>query len=59
MMPRATGETRTDLTLDRVADIIWATNGPELYVLLVEQRRWPSAELEAWLADAWARLLLK
>ncbi len=54
----ATGEVRADLSLDRVADILWATNGPELYTLLLEQRGWPSAELETWLADAWERLLL-
>jgi len=54
----ATGEVRADLTLDRVADIIWATNGPEIYTLLLEQRGWPSTELETWLADSWARLLL-
>jgi len=53
-----TGELRADLTIDRVADVIWAMNGPELYTLLVTQRGWSTAELEAWLADAWVRLLL-
>lgn len=53
-----TGGLRAGLTLDRVADVIWAMNGPELYTLLVSQRGWPAGELEAWLADAWARLLL-
>jgi AcrR family transcriptional regulator len=53
-----TGELRAGLTLDRVADVIWAMNGPELYTLLVTQRGWSANELEAWLADAWARLLL-
>ncbi|CAN5144935.1 TetR/AcrR family transcriptional regulator [soil metagenome] len=53
-----TGEVREELGLDRVADVIWATNGPELYTLLVDQRGWSPSDLESWLADAWARLLL-
>lgn len=53
-----TGEVRADLAADRVADVIWATNGPELYSLLVLQRGWSPSELVSWLADAWARLLL-
>lgn len=53
-----TGEVREDLAADRVADVIWATNGPELYSLLVLQRGWSPAELVSWLADAWVRLLL-
>ncbi len=55
----ATGDVRAGLSADRVADVIWATNGPELYTLLVDQRGWPPAELAAWLADAWVRLLLR
>lgn len=52
------GGLRDGLTVDRVADVIWAMNGPELYTLLVSQRGWSAGDLEAWLADAWARLLL-
>lgn len=52
------GGLRAGLTLDRVADVIWAMAGPELYTLLVRERGWSTRELEAWLADAWARLLL-
>jgi AcrR family transcriptional regulator len=52
------GGLRDGLTVDRIADVIWAMNGPELYTLLVSERGWSAAELEAWLADAWARLLL-
>lgn len=55
---RATGETRAGLTRDEIADVIWATNAPEFYVLLVEHRGWTPARYERWLADAWARLLL-
>lgn len=55
---RATGETRTGLTRNEIADVIWATNAPEFYVLLVEQRGWTPARYERWLAKAWASLFL-
>jgi AcrR family transcriptional regulator len=53
-----TGELRTGLSADRVADVLWATNSPELFTLFVDQRGWSVTEYEAWLADAWCRLLL-
>ena len=40
------------------ADIIWATNAPELYQLLVGQRGWSPERYELFLADTWRRLLL-
>jgi AcrR family transcriptional regulator len=40
------------------ADIVWATNAPELYLLLVGQRGWSPERYEHFLADAWHRLLL-
>jgi hypothetical protein len=55
----ATGGLRPDLTLDEVADVIWATNAAEFYALLVLERGWPPARFERWLADAWRRLLLR
>jgi hypothetical protein len=55
---RATGETRPDLSLAQIADIIWSMNAPEYFLLLVEQRGWSPVEFETWLADAWTRLLL-
>lgn len=54
----ATGELRPGLSIDEVADTIWATNGPEFYTLLVVQRQWPLDRFESWLADTWIRLLL-
>ena len=39
------------------ADIVWATNAPELYQLLVGQRGWTPDRYEQFLADAWRRLL--
>ncbi len=55
---RATGELRADLSDREVADIVWSMNAAEYYVLLVHERGWPSQRFGAWLADAWARLLL-
>jgi AcrR family transcriptional regulator len=40
------------------ADIVWATNAPEFYQLLVGQRGWSPERYEHFLADAWRRLLL-
>lgn len=54
----ATGELRADLTLDEVADVVWSTNAPEHYLLLVHDRGWTPERFEQWLADAWRRLLL-
>ncbi len=54
-----TGRVRRELSLDKVADIVWSMNSPEFYLLLVEQRGWSAEEFEQWLAEAWVRLLLK
>jgi AcrR family transcriptional regulator len=40
------------------ADIVWATNAPELYQLLISQRGWTPDRYEHFLADTWQRLLL-
>ncbi|MGC4193075.1 MAG: helix-turn-helix domain-containing protein [Thermomicrobiales bacterium] len=55
----ATGQLRHDLSIADAADTIWATNGPELYTLLVLQRGWTLDHFEQWLADSWIRLLLQ
>jgi AcrR family transcriptional regulator len=44
--------------LGEAADIIWATNAPELYLLLTSQRGWTPERYERFLADTWRRLLL-
>ena len=46
------------VTLADAADIVWATNAPELYQLLVGQRGWTPERYERFLADTWCRLLL-
>jgi AcrR family transcriptional regulator len=43
---------------DEAADIVWATNAPELYQLLVSQQGWSPERYEHFLVDAWHRLLL-
>lgn len=52
------GGLRDGVTVDEAADIVWATNAPEFYLLLVEERGWDPDRFERWLADAWSRLLL-
>jgi AcrR family transcriptional regulator len=54
-----TGRLRQALSVSKAADILWSMNSPEFYLLFVEQRRWPPEAFEAWLADAWIRLLLE
>ncbi|MEP7090890.1 MAG: TetR/AcrR family transcriptional regulator [Nocardioidaceae bacterium] len=53
-----TGQLRHGLDVDEVADIVWVTNSPDVHQLLVEDRGWPPARYESWLADSWRRLLL-
>ena len=55
----AAGCLRPGLSIDLAADVVWATNSPEFYSLLVRGRGWNGDMLEGWLADAWQRLLLE
>jgi AcrR family transcriptional regulator len=55
---RATGRLRAGLSVDQAADVVWAMNSSELYVLLTVERGWSSRRYARWLADAWCRLLL-
>jgi AcrR family transcriptional regulator len=54
----ATGQLRDALSIDEVADTIWATNSPDLHRLLVEDRGWSPEHYEHWLANSWRRLFL-
>lgn len=49
---------REGLTVDEAADFIWATNSPELYVLLTTERAWEPERYERWIVDLWHRHLL-
>ena len=55
---RDAGGLRPGLSIAEAADVVWATNSPELYVLLTVERRWTPARYARWLADTWRRLLL-
>lgn len=55
---RQAGGLRPGLTVADAADTVWATNSPELYLLLVNHRGWTPEQYEAWLADLWATYLL-
>lgn len=54
---RATGELRSDLTDEQVADIMWSMNASE-YWLLLQQRSWDAVDYERLLVDVWTRMLL-
>jgi AcrR family transcriptional regulator len=53
-----TGGVREGLTVGEIADVLWTTNSPELYELMVGRRGWKPARFERWLADSWCRLFL-
>ncbi len=55
---RDAGGLRQDLTISEAADVLWATNSSELYVLMTVERKWSVGRYERWLADTWERLLL-
>ena len=56
---KSTGRLRPDMSINDAADVVWATNSPELYVMLTVERGWPPQRYERWLADSWCRLLLR
>lgn len=55
---RATGELRPDLDDETVADLLWATNSAEHYLLLAS-RGWSATRYAVHLADLWIRLLFE
>ena len=55
---QAAGGLRDGLSVDEAADVIWATNSAEVYVLLTGERGWTPSRYESWLAATWCRLLL-
>ena len=55
---QAAGRLRRGLTVSDAADIIWATNSSELFVMLTRERGWTPRRFERFLADTWHRLLL-
>ncbi len=55
---KGAGGLRRGLSIDQAADIVWAMNSAELFVLLTIERGWSLKRFERWLADSWCRLLL-
>lgn len=54
----ATDALRPGLGVDRAADLLWTLNHPDVWRLLVRERRWTPDEFEQWLGDtAIAQLL--
>jgi len=49
---------RDDITVERAAEIMWTYSSPELYELLVLNRRWPAGRYGAFIADAMIAALL-
>lgn len=56
---KSTGCMRQDMTISDAADVVWATNSAELYVMLTAERGWSPQRYERWVADSWCRLLLR
>jgi AcrR family transcriptional regulator len=49
---------RDGISVELAADVIWAMNSPQFYLLYVRDRGWTPEFFEQWLVDAWKRLLL-
>lgn len=52
------GTGRLDVGIEEAADVIWATNSPEFFLLMVRDRGWEAERFQAWLAATWKKLLL-
>jgi AcrR family transcriptional regulator len=53
---RDTGELRTDVSDQFIADVVWATAGAEHYTQLVMARGWTSQQFGDYLAEVWTRM---
>ncbi len=49
----------SDMTVEEAADLVWATNGPEFFLLLVEDRGWPLDRFEHRLVELWSTMLIR
>jgi AcrR family transcriptional regulator len=50
---------RDDLDVARATDILWTLNHPDVWQLLVVERRWSPKEYERWLAESTCTQLLR
>jgi len=53
------GALRSDLGVKRATDILWTLNHPDVWQLLVGERRWSPKQYEQWLADTSCEQLLR
>jgi AcrR family transcriptional regulator len=53
------GGLRDDVSVATAADVLFALNSSEFFLLLARDRQWQPDDFEHWLADAWKQLLLK
>jgi AcrR family transcriptional regulator len=49
---------RLGVGIEEAADVIWATNSPEFFLLMVRDRGWQPERFQRWLATTWKKLLL-
>ena len=54
----AIGGLRQGVSVERAADVIWLLNSSEVFLLLVQDRRWDPELFERWLAETWKLLLM-
>jgi AcrR family transcriptional regulator len=54
----ATGQLRSALDIDELADVVWATSSAQMYALLVSRRGWSRDRYARWLRELWRRLFL-
>ena len=52
------GHLRAGITAEKAVEILWTYSSPELYELLVVNRRWPPQEYGTFIADAMIAALL-
>lgn len=55
----AKGGLRTELDVERGADILWTLNHPDIWSLLVRERSWTPDEWEQWFGDTVIAQLLR
>ena len=53
------GALRTGLDVDRATDVLWTFNHPDVWLLLVGERRWTPVAYERWLAETTCAELLR
>ena len=53
------GALRAGLDVDRATDVLWTLNHPDVWLLLVGERRWTPEAYEQWLAETTCAELLR